>query len=225
MSEGVEMMLQLKNISKKYDSDFVLEEVSMKLRHSDFLFIKGVSGVGKTTLLNLIGLLDQPTSGDVIFNEVNLTQASTKEKIQYKRNHIGIIFQKFNLLANFTVYENIMMSFLYKEYDKQELKSQIETILEQLQMQEYQDKKVKNLSGGQQQRVAIARVLLQDPDIILADEPTANVDAKTEKLIIDIFKQKQAEGKLIIVVSHNDLYKNYANKQIELTKEGVRSNL
>jgi len=218
-------MLKLKNISKKYDSDFILEEVNVHVSHNDFLFIKGVSGVGKTTLLNLIGLLDQPTSGDIIFDNVNLTKASTAEKIQYKRDHIGIIFQKFNLIANFTVYENVAMAFLYREYDKKALQGKVAEILDQLQMREYMHKKVKNLSGGQQQRVAIARVLLQNPNIILADEPTANVDTETERLIIDIFLKKQAEGKLIIVVSHNDLYKDYANKQIELTKEGVRRNL
>jgi len=214
-------MLELRNISKKYDSNYVLEGVSMTVSHSDFLFIKGVSGVGKTTLLNMIGLLDAPTSGDIIFNDVNLTQGSAQERAAYKRHNIGIIFQKFNLIANFTVYENIKMAFLYKDYDKQALQNKIEQILTDLQMDEYMHKKVKNLSGGQQQRVAIARVLLQDPDIILADEPSANVDRATEQLIIDILQQKQSEGKIIIVVSHNDLYKKYATKQVELTKEGV----
>jgi len=218
-------MLELRNISKKYDSDVVLKEVSLRLTRNDFLFIQGVSGVGKTTLLNMIGLLDQPTEGAVLFNGINLTHATVNEKTSYKRNNIGIVFQKFNLIANFTVYENIAMSFLYKAYNQLELAQQIEGILTRLQMKEHINKKVKNLSGGQQQRVAIARVLLQDPDIILADEPTANVDGETEKLIIEILKEKQRAGKIIIVVSHNDVYAKYANKQLHLTKDEVRYQL
>jgi len=212
-------MLELKNIKKSYKTgDFVqdaLKDVSIKFRTNEFVAILGPSGSGKTTLLNIIGGLDRYDSGDLIINNKSTKKFKDQNWDFYRNNCVGFIFQSYNLISHINVLENVEMSTMLSGYSKKKRRKKALEALEKVGLKDHIHKKPNQLSGGQMQRVAIARSLVNDPDIILADEPTGALDTKTSKQIMDLISEI-AKDKLVIMVTHNpDLAKEYASRIIE----------
>ena len=216
-------MLELKNIKKSYKTgDFVqhaLKGVDLSFRKNEFVAILGPSGSGKTTLLNIIGGLDRYDSGDLVINNRSTKKFKDKNWDSYRNNCIGFIFQSYNLISHISVLKNVEMSITLSGYSKSRRKNMAIKALEKVGLKDHIHKKPNQLSGGQMQRVAIARALVNNPDIILADEPTGALDTKTSKQIMELIKEV-ASDKLVIMVTHNpDLAKEYANRIIEF-KDG-----
>ena len=212
-------MLELKNIKKSYRTgDFVqhaLKDVSIKFRTNEFVAILGPSGSGKTTLLNIIGGLDRYDQGDLIINQKSTKKFKDQNWDFYRNNCVGFIFQAYNLISHINVLENVEMSTILSGYSKKKRRKKALEALEKVGLKDHIYKKPNQLSGGQMQRVAIARSLVNDPDIILADEPTGALDTKTSKQIMDLIAEI-AKDKLVIMVTHNpELAKKYASRIIE----------
>lgn len=209
-------MLELNNISKEYDKRLVLKDVNLSFPKNNFVCIVGPSGCGKTTLLNIIGGLDLANGGHVIYNKKEINKFSEKQLDSYRNLNIGFIFQNYNLINNLTVYENVEMPLLLLELSKKARRIKIHNILKKLGIEIYKNKKPLQLSGGEQQRVAIARALVNDPNIILADEPTGALDSKTALEIMDLIKAISI-NKLVIMVTHNErLATTYADRIINM---------
>ncbi len=213
-------MLELKNINKSYKTgDFVqhaLSDVSLKFRKCEFVSILGSSGSGKTTLLNILGGLDRYDSGDLIINNKSTKKFKSVEWDYYRNNCVGFIFQSYNLISHISVLENIEMALILSGYKKKDRKVKALEALDRVGLKDHAYKKPNQLSGGQMQRVAIARALVNDPEIILADEPTGALDSITSVQIMDLIK-KIAKDKLVIMVTHNrELAEDYATRVIEL---------
>ena len=216
-------MLELKKINKSYKTgDFVqhaLSDVSLKFRKSEFVAILGSSGSGKTTLLNILGGLDRYDSGDLIINNKSTKKFKSVEWDYYRNNCVGFIFQSYNLISHITILENVEMALILSGYKKKNRRKKALDALEKVGLRDHAHKKPNQLSGGQMQRVAIARALVNDPEIILADEPTGALDSVTSVQIMDLIKEI-AKDKLVIMVTHNpELAKDYATRIIEL-KDG-----
>lgn len=216
-------MIELKNISKTYKSKkakstIALKDVSIKFQEKGLVFILGKSGSGKSTLLNILGGLDKYDSGDLIINEKSTKNFTNKDFDAYRNTHIGFVFQDFNLLENYSVEKNISLSLELQ--NKKTNKEEIENALKIVGLEGFGKRKINELSGGQKQRVAIARALVKNPNVILADEPTGNLDSVTGKQIFELLKELSKE-KLIVIVSHdNDNAEKYADRIIEL-KDGT----
>jgi putative ABC transport system ATP-binding protein len=217
-------ILELKNISKSYCSNdnlfYALKDVSLKINQGEFISITGPSGSGKSTLMHIIGLLDNPTSGQILLNGQDISNLKEHQLAQIRNVTLGFVFQQFNLLARTSSLENTMLPLLYSDIPKFERES---IALEMLNKVELGDK-IKNtpaqLSGGQQQRVAIARALVNNPKIILADEPTGNLDSKSGKEVIDLFHYlNKKEGRTIILVTHDIELARQADRTI-IIKDG-----
>lgn len=209
-------MLELNNISKEYDKRLVLKDVNLSFPKNNFVCIVGPSGCGKTTLLNIIGGLDLANGGHVIYNKKEINKFSEKQLDSYRNLNIGFIFQNYNLINNLTVYENVEMPLLLLGLSKKARRIKIHNILKKLGIEIYKKKKPLQLSGGEQQRVAIARALVNDPNIILADEPTGALDSKTALEIMDLIKAIST-NKLVIMVTHNErLATTYADRIINM---------
>lgn len=216
-------MLEIKNISKSYKTgDFIqhaLKDVSITFRESEFVAILGPSGSGKTTLLNIIGGLDQYDNGDLVINDKSTKKFKAKDWDAYRNNCIGFIFQSYNLISHITVLANIEMAMTLSGVSASTRKAKALEALDKVGLKEHAHKKPNQLSGGQMQRVAIARALVNDPDIILADEPTGALDTKTSIQIMELIKEI-AKDKFVIMVTHNpDLANEYATRIIEV-KDG-----
>ncbi|MFV0394682.1 MAG: ATP-binding cassette domain-containing protein [Coprobacillaceae bacterium] len=216
-------MLEIKSINKSYTTgDFkqqVLNNVSINFRESEFVAILGPSGSGKTTLLNIVGGLDQYDSGDLVINEKSTKKFKQKDWDAYRNNCIGFIFQSYNLITHISILANVEMAMTLSGVSGSVRKQKALAVLDKVGLKEHAHKRPNQLSGGQMQRVAIARALVNDPDIILADEPTGALDTKTSVQIMELIKEI-AEDKLVIMVTHNpELAHEYANRIIEL-KDG-----
>lgn len=205
-------MIKLTNINKNFDERVVLSNVSLSIKKNEFVCITGESGVGKTTLLNIIGLLDKPDNGEV--NLCGKTKFSRKDILELRRKFFGYIFQDFLLMQDETVEENIKIS---KKYNKEITSKDIEKVMEKVRLSNsYLNKKVCYLSGGEQQKVAIARMMLKPYELVLADEPTGNLDEKNKREVIDIFKDIKKSGKTIICVTHDKDVSDSADRIIGL---------
>ena len=216
-------MLELKKIKKTYNAGGLkqnaLNSVSIKFRKSEFVCILGPSGSGKTTLLNVLGGLDNYDDGDLIINGKSTRKFKSKDWDEYRNNVIGFIFQSYNLIGHISVLANVELSLKLSSVPKKERRKKALEVLEKVGLKNHIHKQPNELSGGQMQRVAIARSLVNDPEIILADEPTGALDTKTSKDIMDLIK-KVSKGKLVIMVTHNEsLAKEYATRIINL-KDG-----
>ena len=213
-------MLKLVNIVKDYqvaDTTIkALKGVSMEFRKSEFVSILGQSGCGKTTLLNIIGGLDRYTSGDLIINGKSTKDFNDRDWDTYRNHSVGFIFQSYNLIPHLTVLGNVELALTLSGVSKEERRKKAIEALTKVGLADQIDKKPNQMSGGQMQRVAIARALVNDPEIILADEPTGALDTKTSVQIMDILKEI-SKDKLIIMVTHNpDLANEYSNRIIRL---------
>ena len=217
-------MLELKNVKKSFKTaDFTqiaLNDVSLKFRKSEFVAVLGPSGSGKTTLLNIIGGLDRYDSGDLIINGKSTKEFKDRDWDAYRNNCVGFIFQSYNLITHISVLENVKMCMTLSGVSNEEKTKKAYEVLEKVGLKDHANKKPNQLSGGQMQRVAIARALANDPDIILADEPTGALDSNTSVQIMELIKDI-AKDKLVIMVTHNpELAKEYANRIIDF-KDGV----
>ena len=208
-------MLQIKNISKTYKTgNFIqkaLDEVSLNLRDNEFVAILGPSGSGKTTLLNIIGGLDKYDSGDLIINGISTKHYKDKQWDTYRNHTIGFIFQSYNLIPHQTILSNVELALTIAGISKKEKTKLALDALDKVGLKEQAHKKPNQLSGGQMQRVAIARALVNNPSIVLADEPTGALDTKTSIQVMDLLKEV-AKDRLVVMVTHNpELAKEYAN--------------
>jgi lipoprotein-releasing system ATP-binding protein len=182
----------------------VLKDLDLELGHQDTLAVVGASGSGKSTLLHLLGTLDRPSSGQVLFEGQNIFEQTPQELARFRNQKIGFVFQFHHLLPEFTALENTMMPLLIARDSKQEARQRAEEILTQLGLKDRLFHRIGELSGGEQQRVAIARALIRSPQLILADEPTGNLDRKTGEQIMELFNQlNQEKGVTILMVTHN----------------------
>lgn len=202
------VVMELKNITKIFESpageSVVIENINLKINRGEFISIVGPSGSGKSTLLNIIGVLDKPTSGEVIINGFNILSLNESEIAQMRNNLMGFIFQSFNLINRTSVQKNIEIPAIIMGMNRSLRHYRSQKLLELLGIKDKAEYKPMNLSGGQQQRVAIARALINDPTIILADEPTGNLDTKTGKEVFSLLKMLTKKyNKTIIIVTHN----------------------
>ena len=215
-------MIELRNItkiyhSKKGTSTKALYNIDLNIGNTGMVFIVGKSGSGKSTLLNLLGGLDNPTNGDIVINGKKISTFTEKEYDSYRNSHVGFIFQEFNVLEEYNVYQNIELAL--KLQNEKTSKENIQKLLEILGIEELKFRRINELSGGQKRRVAIARALVKNPELILADEPTGNLDQKTGKQIFEILKNI-SKDRLVIIISHNmEAAREYADRIIEL-KDG-----
>lgn len=200
-------MIIVKNLSKIYGSKdasvIALKDINLTIEEGLLTVILGKSGSGKTTLMNMIGGLDKPNSGSVIVDDVDICKLSAKDLANYRNKKIGFVFQSFYLEPSFTVLDNVCMPLMICGIGKKEREARGKEILIKLGLEEKINKKANELSGGQKQRVSLARALINNPDIILADEPTGNLDTKTGKEVMDILKDISKSGKTVILVTHN----------------------
>ena len=212
-------MLKLEKINKSYNNQQILKDITINFRKNEFVSILGPSGSGKTTLLNIIGSLDKYDRGDLIINNKSTKSFTDKQTDAYRNSCIGFIFQNYNLISHLTIYENIEISLKLKGIKKEIRNKKINNILKEVGLFEYKNKYSNQLSGGQIQRVAIARALINNPKIILADEPTGALDSETSAQIMKLIK-KISKDKLVIMVTHNKkIAKDYSDRIIEL-KDG-----
>ena len=219
-------MLELKKISKVYETDNfkqnALDEVSISFRQCEFVSILGPSGSGKTTLLNIIGGLDEYTSGDLIINGVSTKKYNDRDWDTYRNHKIGFVFQSYNLIPHQTILSNVELALTLSGVSKSVRRKKAKDALEKVGLIEHINKKPNQLSGGQMQRVAIARALVNDPDILLADEPTGALDSKTSTQIMDLLKEV-ASDRLVIMVTHNaELAQEYSTRIIELKDGSIK---
>ncbi len=213
-------MIQLKNLFKWYNvggtRSFVLKDVSLDIAEGDFISIMGPSGSGKSTLLNIIGMLDEPDEGEYIFMGENVLEMKAKKRTQLYQSHIGYVFQAYHLLDELTVYENIETPLIYKDISSKERKAIVADMLDRFGIVGKKDLFPAQLSGGQQQIVGIARALAGSPKLLLADEPTGNLNSKQGEEIMDLFKQLNDDGVTIIQVTHSEKNAEYGKRVVNM---------
>ncbi|MGN0335430.1 MAG: ABC transporter ATP-binding protein [Lachnospiraceae bacterium] len=220
-----ETIIQLKNIVKRFYTNTpheleILHGINLEVKKGEFISIVGESGSGKTTMMNIIGVLDRPTEGSYILDGISVPDANDKELSHIRNRKIGFVFQTYNLVSRTSALKNVELPMLYAGVSKKERKERAEYYLEILGMKDRMKHKPDELSGGQKQRVAIARALVNDPAIILADEPTGALDSKTGRTIMDIFQQlNHDQGKTIVLITHSKELANETGRIITL-KDG-----
>ena len=213
-------MIKLENISKIYSTEEVqttsLNGVSLEIKEGEFVAIMGPSGCGKSTLLNIMGLIDTPTEGTYLLNGKDVSTLTENERTDIRKGVIGFVFQSFNLIDELNVNENVELPLLYMGVPAKERKERVLEVLRRMNMSQRGKHFPSQLSGGQQQRVAIARAVIGNPKIILADEPTGNLDSKNGLEVMELLSQLNAEGTTIIMVTHSQHDATYANRIINL---------
>lgn len=213
-------VITLKNITKSYSlgdvNTQILHGISININSGEFVAIMGPSGSGKSTLLHIIGLLDNATSGKYLLNNEDVTTLADDEQAYVRNREIGFVFQSFNLLQKITVLENVVLPAVYAGTKIRLREDRAKDLLTKVGLWEHLYKKPNQLSGGQQQRVAIARALMNDPQIILADEPTGNLDSKSGKDVMEILKNLHKEGKTIVVITHDEIIAKHAERIINI---------
>ncbi|MBS3155525.1 ABC transporter ATP-binding protein [Candidatus Woesearchaeota archaeon] len=221
------MVIQLENVRKEYKMGSVtvqaLKEISLDIQKGEFISIMGPSGSGKSTMMNLVGCLDIPSFGKIYLDENNISQLSESDLASIRGKKIGYIFQKFNLIPTLTALENVMLPMMFQNVDVEKRKKIAVQLLDMVQLSHRMNHKPNELSGGEQQRVAIARALSNNPDIILADEPTGNLDSKTGHEIMDFLKELNKKGKTIILVTHDPEVADYADKIYNLRDGEIKN--
>jgi len=204
---ALDYVVEVVNLRKVYRMNgvetYALNGIDLKVRRGEFLAIVGPSGSGKSTLLNMLGALDRPTEGKVIIDGIDITALSDAKRAELRNMKIGFVFQSYNLIQRINVINNVELPLLLRGIPPNVRRDKAMHMLREVGLSHKYKNKPNQLSGGEQQRVAIARALITDPSIILADEPTGNLDSKTGKAIIDLFKQLNRKGRTIIVVTHN----------------------
>lgn len=227
-------MIKIQNLKKSFKTEEVetlaLNNVSLTVETGEFAAIMGPSGCGKSTLLNILGLLDNPTDGSYLFDGLEVSNLSEQDRTQLRKGSIGFVFQKFNLIDELTVFENVELPLIYLNISKSERKERVREALERMKIAHRESHMPQQLSGGQQQRVAISRAVVTRPKLILADEPTGNLDSKNGIEVMNLLTELNQEGSTIIMVTHSDRDSHYAHKLINLfdgqvVNESLMSNL
>jgi putative ABC transport system ATP-binding protein len=215
-----ERLIRLEQVKKVYYTEeletHALSDIDLSVRRGEFLSICGPSGCGKSTLLAILGLLDSPTGGAYVLNGQPVEGLSMRERSRIRNREIGFIFQAFNLIGDLTVAENIDLPLTYRGMPSPERKQQIDQALEKVGMGHRKNHYPQQLSGGQQQRVAVARALAGSPAILLADEPTGNLDSKNGTAVMELLKELHAEGATICMVTHDARFTTYADRSVHL---------
>ena len=215
-----DVIIELKSVSKRYGfgdaESYALRNFDLTVKRGEFIMIMGPSGCGKTTLLNIIGLLDKASSGEYILAGKDVSRVSASKKARFRAKEIGFIFQNFNLVPTLPIIENVSLPLIYSGYRKARRLRMADNILEHFHLREREYYMPYQLSGGQQQRVAIARSLIANPSIILADEPTGNLDSRNSHIIMEELQEIHAAGNTIIMVTHNPALTTYATRVINM---------
>jgi putative ABC transport system ATP-binding protein len=213
-------MIELRNLEKFYETaagkTFVLRRISVDIKQGDFLTIMGPSGAGKSTLLAILGMLDSNWQGEYYFLSEAVHKMKPKDRVELNKRYIGFVFQQYHLLDSLTVYENLEIPLSYRNVKRSERQSIVADSLDRFQIVGKKDLYPNQLSGGQQQLVAVARAVIANPRLILADEPTGNLHSSQGKEIMELFKRLNNEGTTIIQVTHSELNASYGNKLINL---------
>ena len=209
-------IIALNSICKRFEEKVIFENFNLEVQEGEFVSIMGASGKGKTTLLNIIGLLERPDSGTVTLCGVKNAKFNSREAREMRRTELSYLFQNYGLMENETVESNLMIAMEYGDYSSNEKKVKISEALEKLGIPRFEKRKVFTLSGGEQQRVALAKVILKDPQLILADEPTGSLDAGNRDFVLSVLKDLNTKGKTILVVTHDKNVESYAHTKIVL---------
>lgn len=213
-------MITIKNLTKIFTTEEVettaLNEVNLNINEGDFIAIMGPSGCGKSTLLNIIGMLDNPTNGEYYFLSNEVSTYPERKRVNLRKKNIGFVFQSFNLIDELTVYENVELPLLYLKTSSADRKHKVNNILKRMELIPRKNHFPQQLSGGQQQRVAVARAIVCEPKLILADEPTGNLDSKNGEKVMNLLSKLHNEGTTIIMVTHSAHYAGYSQRIIKL---------
>ncbi|MAJ22160.1 MAG: lipoprotein-releasing system ATP-binding protein LolD [Candidatus Pelagibacter sp. TMED64] len=218
--------LILKNLSKEYISKYkkiiIFKNLNINIKSGDFISLVGPSGSGKSTLLHLIAMLDKPTSGDIFLEGNCVSKLEDKEKDYLRKKKISIIYQQNNLLSDFTALENVAMPLLINGINWRDCKLKAKILLKTINMHKRIDHFPSELSGGEQQRVAVARALINEPNLILADEPTGSLDTNTAYDIFNLFKKLKQKNRIIIYATHNRVFANKADYKLEILNANIK---
>jgi ABC-type lipoprotein export system ATPase subunit len=221
-------MIKLKDITKYYSSGFVktfaLRDINLDIEEREFVTIMGPSGAGKSTLLYILGMLDAPSSGEYFFFDRKVHRLSEKQLTELHKNYIGFVFQSYHLIDDLTVYENLETPLLYKKVKGSERKGKVCDMLDRFHIVAKKDLFPNQLSGGQQQKVAVARAVITEPKLILADEPTGNLNTKEGEEIMELFKELNEDGTTILQVTHSEKNASYSRRIINLLDGWVVDN-
>lgn len=214
------MMIHTKNLKRTFQTEEVrtlaLNGVSIEVNEGEFVAVMGPSGCGKSTLLNILGLLDSPTEGEYLLGGTDVSHLSEPQRDQLRKGRIGFVFQSFNLIDDLTVEENIELPLLYMGIKRDERRKKVAALMERMDIMHRAKHFPRQLSGGQQQRVAIARAVVADPQLILADEPTGNLDSHNGREVMELLSQLHSEGATIVMVTHSQRDASYADRIINL---------
>jgi putative ABC transport system ATP-binding protein len=213
-------MIKTNDLTKIFRTEEVettaLNKVTLNVKEGEYVAVMGPSGCGKSTLLNILGLLDNPSSGSYIFNGTEVANLKERDRTIFRKGNIGFVFQSFNLIDELNVYENVELPLIYLKMKSGERKKSVEDVLERMKISHRAKHFPQQLSGGQQQRVAIARAVVANPKLILADEPTGNLDSKNGIEVINLLTELNKEGTTIIMVTHSDRDAGYAHRVVNL---------
>ena len=213
-------MLELKNLTKKFRTSEIetaaLSNVNVKIESGEFVAVMGPSGCGKSTLLNIVGMLDTPTDGDYVFLDQEVSRYSERQLAQLRKKTLGFIFQSFNLIDELTVFENVELPLLYQGMSTKDRRERVDQVLEKIGIAQRRNHLPQQLSGGQQQRVAVARAVVGRPKLILADEPTGNLDSTNGEEVMGLLTKLNSEGTTILMVTHSQRHAEYAHRVINL---------
>ena len=213
-------MIKTNDLTKVFRTEEVettaLNKVTLDVKEGEYVAVMGPSGCGKSTLLNILGLLDNPTSGSYVFSGTEVANLRERDRTIFRKGNIGFVFQSFNLIDELNVYENVELPLIYLKMKTSERKKRVEDVLERMKIGHRAKHFPQQLSGGQQQRVAIARAVVANPKLILADEPTGNLDSKNGIEVINLLTELNKEGTTIIMVTHNDRDAGYAHRIVNL---------
>ncbi len=213
-------MIKTTDLTKVFTTDEVettaLNKVSFEVKPGEFVAIMGPSGCGKSTLLNILGLLDNPTSGEFYFDNVEVSKFKEKQRTNMRKANIGFVFQSFNLIDELTVFENVELPLLYMNVSSAERKARVDAVLERMKISHRRKHFPQQLSGGQQQRVAIARAVVANPKLILADEPTGNLDSANGEEVMNLLSELNNEGTTIVMVTHSPSDAEKAHRIVQL---------
>ncbi|PXY01245.1 phosphonate ABC transporter ATP-binding protein [Marinifilum breve] len=213
-------MIKVENLSKVFQTEEVettaLNKVNLEIKEGEFVAIMGPSGCGKSTLLNILGMLDSPTNGKYYFCENEVSSLKEKQRNTFRKGNINFVFQSFNLIDELSVYKNVELPLKYLRYDLGKKKKRVLEMLDRMKIGHRRNHYPQQLSGGQQQRVAIARAIAPNPKLLLADEPTGNLDSKTGLEVMNLLSELNAEGTTIVMVTHSERDAEFAHRVIRL---------
>jgi putative ABC transport system ATP-binding protein len=213
-------MIKITDLQKFYRTEEVetiaLNKLSIDIKEGEFVAIMGPSGCGKSTLLNILGLLDDPDGGSYLFNNIEVADFNERKRADLRKHNIGFVFQSFNLIDELTVYENVELPLIYTGVPSSERVGRVEAVLEKMQIMHRRNHYPQQLSGGQQQRVAVARAVVNNPKLILADEPTGNLDSSNGNEVMELLTDLNEQGTTIIMVTHSEHDARYSHRIIRL---------